>query len=525
MAFPYISLAQVAKTPIKWRGNPLLGNFTPPERLQLKQRRQLQFLLYQGGFTQLGRHYDLGRISRHVQQEQLFRNTVPMSDYNAMYNEWWHRSHQHDESSVTWPGHTPYYALSSGTSQAASKYIPVTTDMLKAMRRGSKRLFVSTMRMPELPIQHFAKKVLMVGSCTHIEREGVHFTGDLSGIIGANSPAWMAPYYLPNRQISDMPDWGQRIEAIVKHAPHWDVGSIVGNPAWVLMIFEQLIARYGLDHVHQMWKNLNLYIHSGVFFEPYRANFEAMLGRKITTLDSYLASEGFFGYQPFAQPGYMQLMGDSGIFFEFIPFNEQNFDDEGNLKSRFPETHTISEIHAKQPYAMVITTVSGAWRYLLGDVVQFSDTRLGRFQIVGRTKQSLSVCGEHLSIDNLNMAVQAVQQATGTAIGEFCVAGLPLGTGWKHQWWISTPNAQADPQHIATALDKALSQLNDDYATERRYSLHQVQVDIIPQQCFFDWLQQRGKMNGQARVLKGEQLRDFSAFLASRKLNSHLTLS
>jgi GH3 auxin-responsive promoter len=519
MAFPYLSLTRVTKPQLNWRGTPFLGQRNYAGLLLQKQRKQLQFLLYQGGFTQLGQQYGLARLSQHVQQEHLFRSQVPVSDYNAMYNEWWHRAYQHDAANITWPGHTPYYALSSGTSQAASKYIPVTHDMLRAMRRGSRRLFITTMRMPELPIQHFTKKVLMVGSCTHIQRESDHYTGDLSGIIGANSPAWLAPYYLPNRQISDMPDWGQRIDAIVQQAPHWDVGTIVGNPAWVLMIFEQILERYGLEHIHQMWKNLNLYIHSGVFFEPYRPNFEAMLGRRITTLDSYLASEGFFGFQPTAQPGHMQLMGDCGVFFEFIPFNEQNFDDEGNLKSRYPETHILSEIQPNQPYAMVITTVSGAWRYLLGDVVQFTDVRSSRFQITGRTKQSLSVCGEHLSIDNLSMAIQQVQQETGIAIGEFSVAGLPSGTGWKHQWWISTAAAHADANQLAVALDQALCRLNDDYATERRYSLHHVDVSLVPRQYFFDWLQQRGKMNGQAkipRVLKGDQLRDFQAFLHAR---------
>jgi GH3 auxin-responsive promoter len=455
-------------------------------------------------------------MSRHVQQEELFRSRVPVSDYNMMYDEWWHLAHQQHQPDMTWPGKVPYYALSSGTSQASSKYIPVTKDMLAAMRRGSQRLFMSCMRMPEIPIQHFTKKVLMVGSSTQLKTENGHITGDLSGIIGANSPLWLAPYYLPTQKISDMPDWGDRIEAIVEQAPKWDIGTIVGNPTWVLMIFEQMKERYGLDHIHQMWSNLNVYVHSGVFFEPYRANFEAMLGRKVVTIDSYLASEGFMGFQPTARTGQMRVLDDCGIYFEFVPFDGSNFNDEGNLISRFPQTYNLSEVEPNQPYAIVITTVAGAWRYLLGDVVQFTDTDRKHWKLVGRTKQSLSVCGEHLSIDNLNAAVQRVQQQLDIQIGEFCVAGLPHGTGWQHQWWVSILNGHADPARLAAALDKVLCAVNDDYATERKYALHEVNVQIIPQTRFFEWLSHRGKLNGQAkipRVLKGAQLNDFQEFM------------
>lgn len=212
----------------------------------------------------------------------------------------------------------------------------------------------------------------------------------------------------------------------------------------------------------------------------------------------------------------MRLLTDCGIFYEFIPFNEENFDENGDLRSTQPVSLTLDEVQPFEHYALLISTSAGAWRYLLGDTLRFVDVERFQVQLTGRTKQYLTVCGEHLSIDNLNEAVRRTDKRLQAGIREFMVAGVKSGSRWAHQWYVSLENEQVTPGQFAQIVDEELCRLNDDYTVERKYALQEIRVRIISNDIFLRWLEKRGKMNGQAkipRVLKNTQLIDFESFL------------
>jgi hypothetical protein len=479
------------------------------------QERQLLSLLRKGQFTAFGREFQFTQLLLRQNVQDAFRTSVPAFDYNQLYKDWWSQARLCDTPSVCWPGKIPYYALSSGTSQAASKYIPVTDDILRGMKRASRRMFCD-MATFNLPPDVFSRHMLMVGSSTAIRQEGRHFVGDLSGILGQNRPLWLERYYRPGRHITNLPDWNDRMNHIAEEAPRWDIGFIVGNPMWVQLIFERMLERHRVPTVHHIWPNLTMLVHGGVFFEPYRPSLERCLDRPLVYVDSYMASEGFFGYQDRQDTRDLRLLPDCGVFYEFIPFDEDNFDDEGNMRSAFPKALLLDEVEEGVQYALLISTSAGAWRYLLGDTVQFTNLSRFEYRLTGRTKQFLSVCGEHLSIDNLNHAVEAADAEVDARIREFAVAGLREGSMWAHHWYVSSDNPDLKPEALRDCLDKALAKLNDDYAIERQFALHNIYIDILPQSAFMGWMAQRGKLNGQAkvpRVLKGTQLHDFQQFV------------
>lgn len=495
-----------------------LGAITGRRRLTPFEQQHIQLfrLLNKARNTAFGRYHGFQEALSAPNTFAAFTKQTPATDYQGLYDRWWQQAHLNDLPDICWPGQTPYFALSSGTSQAATKYLPVTEDMMRGMKRGSRRMFFDMARFG-IPDRQYTKQMLMVGSCTRPKQEGQHFTGDLSGILGLNRPIWLEPYYRPGRDITDLPEWSDRIERIAAEAPGWDIGFAVSNPMWLQLIFERIIEQHGLRHIHEIWPDFSVFVHGGVFFEPYKASFEKLLGRPVQYVDSYMASEGFFAYQN--QPGRrdMQLLTDCGIFFEFVPFNGVNFDENGDLRSSQPRSLTLAEVRPFENYALLISTNAGAWRYLLGDTVQFTDTEQCLIQLTGRTKQYLSVCGEHLSIDNLNEAVRRTDSKLRAGIREFSVAGVKTGARWAHQWYVAVENPQVTPEQFAQSVDEELCRLNDDYATERRYALQEIRVQFLPNETFLNWLEKRGKMNGQAkipRVLKSGQLADFEAFLS-----------
>lgn len=478
-----------------------------------QQKRTLLRLLSEASETAFGEHYHFQKILRQTDPVRAFQERVPIHDYNSMYDQWWSRSRQ-DEPDVCWPGLIPWFALSSGTSNAASKYIPVTTDIIRSMKKVSRRLFCDMVHF-NLPADLFTKQMLMVGSCTNLTVEGNHWVGDMSGIIGLNRPFWLKKYYRPEREVTQMPEWEERIERIAEQAPGWDIGFIVGNVAWVQMIFERILERHNLNHIHEIWPNFALLVHGGIFFEPYRQTFEQLLGQPVQYVDSYMASEGFIAYQPGPDSRLLRLVTDAGIFYEFVPFNEQNFDDNGDLH---PDAKAVglADVIPGQQYALLMSTDAGAWRYLLGDTIQFDDVKQGTFKVSGRVKHYLSVVGEHLSIDNMNTAIRQVDLKLNAGIKEFTVAAVQNGSHWAHQWYVSADNPALNAEQFAAQLDAQLMEINDDYRVERRYALKDVRVELLPHSVFYGWLEAQGKLNGQAkvpRVLKGAIQKNWESYL------------
>lgn len=479
-----------------------------------QQKFQLRRLLLEARDTAIGREYGFHDILTTRDLVGAFQKNVPLHDYDRIYDNWWSRARE-DEADVVWPGMIPWFAVSSGTSGAASKYIPVTPDMIRAMKKVSRRMFCDLSKF-DVPADQFTRQMLMVGSCTRLTDEGEHQVGDMSGIIGMNRPFWIERYYRPGKHITDLPEWDLRIEKIAEEAPGWDIGFIVGNVAWVQLIFERIIERHGLKHIHEIWPNFRFLTHGGIFFEPYRNTFEQLIGQPVLYMDSYMASEGFIGYQ--TRPGSrdLKLLTDCGLFYEFVPFDEENFDENGDLRPN-AKAIWLEKVEADRDYAILLTTPSGAWRYLLGDTVRFTDLSRMEFRVTGRVKHYLSVVGEHISVDNMNEAIRRTDRDFGAGIKEFTAQAVPHGTHWAHQWYVSADHPEMlNAVQFASALDQHLQEINDDYRVERRYALRDVRVELLPHDFFYRWLDHQGKLNGQAkvpRVLKGAVQQNFEAFL------------
>ncbi len=479
------------------------------------QTQQLKKLLKRAQITSFGEHHKFSEILKSRQMIKEFQKNVPVFDYTKMHNEWWFRSLT-GESFVTWPGKVKYFALSSGTSEASSKYIPVTPDMLKAIKKTSIRQIVSLIYY-DLPKEFYQKGILMLGGSTHLHYNGTYYEGDLSGITAGNIPFWFQHHYKPGKRLSKERDWKTKLNEIVSKAPQWDIGAIVGVPAWLQILMEKIIEKYNVKHIHEIWPNLSVFCHGGVSFSPYVKSFEKLIGKPITYIETYLASEGFIAYQNKPCPtGIMQMVLDGGLFYEFVPFNWENFDLEGNVKDN-PEALTIDQVKEGVDYALLLSTVAGAWRYLIGDVIRFVSVKDYQIQIVGRTKHYLSMCGEHLSVENMNRAVEMLENEYNVGVREFAVAGVPYQSMFAHQWWIGTDDS-IDEQLAAEKIDEYLKILNDDYRVERLEAIRKVDVKVLPVSVFYDYMRSIGKEGAQnkfPRVLKGEKIENWKNYINS----------
>ncbi|MEW6468555.1 MAG: GH3 auxin-responsive promoter family protein [Bacteroidota bacterium] len=499
-----------------------LGTQLPRIRRQNAYKQQigtLRKLLSKAEYTSFGEYYNFSRILNDKEVVKAFQHSVPTHDYNSIFKSWWYRS-LNGESYVCWPGRVKYFALSSGTSEASSKYIPVTREMLKAIQKTSIRQILTQGHF-DLPEEHYEKGILMLGGSTHLNYNGTYFEGDLSGITTSNIPFWFQHFYKPGRRISKERDWNSKLDEIARNAKNWDISIICGVPAWVQILLEKITAEYNLKTIHDIWPNLRVYVHGGVSLAPYKKGFDKLLARPIIYLETYLASEGFIAYQSRPDTEGMRLVTDNGIFFEFVPFTGRNFDADGNMVKQ-PETLTIHEVEENTEYALLLSTCAGAWRYLIGDTIRFTSLEHTEIIITGRTKQFLSLCGEHLSQDNMNRAVEMVSEELNIDIKEFTVAGIPHGTLFAHKWFIGTDD-KVDAKRIAEKIDEKLKVLNDDYRVERSAALKEVIAEVYPVRFFYDWMRTHGKEGGQnkfPRVIKNARLEDWEKFLSENKLSA-----
>ena len=486
------------------------------------QKNQLKKLLLKAKDTEIGRKYNFHSVLKAFRESdgafyEVYKSQVPIYDYDSIHEEFWIKLLS-GKKNITWPGAVKYFALSSGTSGAASKYIPITKAMVNAIRRTGVRQILSLSKY-DLPDSLFTKGILMLGGSTDLEFNGTYFSGDLSGITAGKLPIWLQRFYKPGKKISRNRNWGDKLDQIVERAQDWDIGIIVGVPAWLQILIEKIIERYKVKHIHEIWPNLQIFVHGGVSFEPYRKGFESLLGRPLIYIETYLASEGFLAFQALPNRKSMRLVLNNGIFHEFIPFTEANFDEEGNVK-KDAQTLKIDDVEEGKDYALLISTCSGAWRYLIGDVVRFVSKAESEIIITGRTKQFLSLCGEHLSVDNMNKAIELVADEFGIRVKEFTVLGEPFENLFAHHWYIGADDV-ISAEMLTDSIDQYLKALNDDYAVERNHALKRVKVSVLPAAVFYDWMRSQGKEGGQnkfPRVLKGERAQRWKEFLAKKLL-------
>ncbi len=497
-------------------------DFTSPFDLQ---KTELRKMIIAARNTQFGKAYDfqllLSKLKSTDSKEfyQTLKENIPIHTYDKMYEDWWHKLLE-GEQDVTWPGKIKYFALSSGTSGSASKHIPVSLQMVNAIQKTSVRQILSLSRYEGLPSKVFEGGTLMVGGSTDLNDNGNYAEGDLSGITTSRIPYWFQRFYKPGKAISRKKDWEEKLEQMTLKAKDWNITIIAGVPAWIQILLEKIIKHYDVQHIHEIWPNFEIYVHGGVAFEPYQSSFEKLLGRKINYINTYLASEGFIAFQANQGVNSMRLVLNNGIFYEFVPFNDTNFDEDGNLKPDVT-TYMIDEVEEGIDYALLISTFSGAWRYLIGDTIQFVSKQDSEIIITGRTKHFLSLCGEHLSVDNMNKALVDVSLDMGFTMKEFTVAGVSHESLFAHHWYIGTDDT-ANTIELKQKLDARLKELNDDYAVERIAALKDIQVKILPTRVFIEYMEEIGKVGGQnkfPRVLKGDKLRSWLNYLEEKNLN------
>jgi hypothetical protein len=479
------------------------------------QKKQLIHLLRRAQFTAFGERFNFDEILSDQDVIQSFKEKVPVFDYSSMYKNWWYRA-LNGEAYVSWPGRVKYFALSSGTSESSSKHIPVTSEMLSSIKRASVRQLVSASKY-KFPVQFYEKGILMIGGSTHLQYNGTYYAGDLSGITTANIPFWFQHFYKPGKRISKAPDWETKLRDMVRKAPSWDIGVIVGVPAWVQILIERIIKTYKVKTIHDIWPNLTVYVHSGVSFAPYVKTFEKLFGKPMLYSESYLASEGYIAYQNGFETKTMQLIVDNGIYYEFIPFNDDNFDSEGNMVEK-PQTFTLHEVESNKEYALLMSTNAGAWRYLIGDTIKFTNVERCEIIITGRTKHYLSICGEHLSQENMNRAIEMLQEEFDIEVPEFTVAGIRYQSLFAHKWYLGTDNI-IDPEIAAKKIDEYLCLLNDDYMVERMEAIKAIFVEVLPVKTFYDYMKELGKegsANKFPRVVKGQRHDEWEAWINKR---------
>jgi hypothetical protein len=462
--------------------------------------------------TSFGTYYKFGEYVNSKQLYSLFQKHVPIQDYDELYEKWLFRTLK-GEKDVTWTGRIRHFALSSGTTGSPSKRLPVSFSMIRSFKRVSMSQ-ISTLHQLDLPVDFYQAQILPVGGSTDLVRKENHFEGDLSGILRKYAPIIASPFTKPEKKISKVPDWPTKLKLMVEKAPEWNIGIIAGVPSWCILLMEKIIEYHQVDSIHDVWPNLHVYAHGGVFMDPYIDRLNRVLGRKIHLIDTYLASEGYFAYQTDPNIKSMQLLLDKGIFFEFVPFNGDYFDLEGELIDKHV-AFTIDEVQPGMDYAIVVSTNAGLWRYLIGDLVRFTDIERREIVLTGRIKQFLSLCGEHLSLGNINAAIQEVCEAEKIEITEYTL--LAKENELQHDWYLGTNNA-IDAEKIMQLIDEAICRLNDDYRCSRSINLKKPSVTVLSPTVFYSYLQSKGKSGAQfkfPRVIAKNQREDWMEYVRS----------
>ncbi len=490
---------------------------TPHKSPVRQQEKTLHRLLKKARKTQFGRHYGFDQILADKGEViEKFQSAVPLHDYNTIYNTWWSRT-LHGEANIAWPGRVKYFALSSGTSEATSKHIPITHDMLDSLRTSALRLF-STLPTFDLPEKVYTKSWLAIGGTSRLEKIEGHYEGYLSGINARKRPFWSRAFYKPGSRIASIVDFDERAEQISNLAPNWDVGLIVGIPHWIQITMEKILKRHRISSLKEIWPNLECFVSGGVDPAPYRNYIEELAGKPLAFINTYLASEGFIAFQNDPSREDLQLLLNTGIFYEFIPYRPDFFDAKGNIIGS-PPVYKLGSVREGIDYALILTTCSGAWRYHLGDIVRFTDTQEGRIKITGRTKYYLNLCTEHLTSDNMSAAMSRTEDELEMQIPEFMIAGIRSDNRFIHHWYVGT-SRKIDAEDLREVLDRNLKEVNDDYKSEREGVL-EIELEVIPVEKFYQWQMKhpsRKEGVGQTkipRILDEDRHTQWKDFLAS----------
>jgi hypothetical protein len=465
------------------------------------QQEWFENLLENGRLTSFGKEHGFDKI-RTVAD---FKKAVPVRTYEE-FKPYIDRLRD-GENEVLWPGKVKWFAKSSGTTGDRSKYIPVTKEALEDCHYacGKDLLALYCSQYPEARL--YSGKHLVLGGSSKISEIGDDcYTGDLSAIIIQNLPLWVELKRTPARDIALMDNWEEKIERLAQSTIHEDVSILAGVPSWTLVLLKRILEITGKTNIRDVWPNLELFMHGGVSFKPYRAQFEALIqGPGMHYFETYNASEGFFGIQDRLEADDMLLMLDYGIYYEFMPMEE--------LGQEFPKTLELREIELDTNYALIISTNGGLWRYLVGDTIRFTSRNPYRIQVSGRTKLFINAFGEELIIENAEDAMQAACDLTGALVTDYTAGPVYMNAnkGGSHEWLIEFEKPPADLVQFTEALDNKLKELNSDYEAKRtaNLSLGDPLVQELPSGTFYAWMKSRGKLGGQHKVPRLSNSRDY----------------
>ena len=455
------------------------------------QREVLQDIVTTAQYTQFGHQYQFSKLF----SVRDFKATVPIHEYDDI-KPFIERMMEGEEN-ILWPTPVKWFAKSSGTTSDKSKFIPVSEESMKdGHYQASKD--VLTLYYNNFPASDLLTgKGLVIGGShkVHQHNEEIQF-GDLSAVLMQNAPFWANWIRTPELSVLLMDEWESKIEKLAETTVKENVTSISGVPTWCLVLFRRILEATGKNTIAEVWPQLELYLHGGVSFVPYREQFEAVIGKKINYLEMYNASEGFFAAQDKPGEEGMLLFVDHGIFYEFMPMEEYG--------KKFPATVGLNKVELNKNYAIIISTNGGLWRYLVGDTVQFTSLNPYRIKVSGRIKHYINAFGEELIIDNTDKAIAIACEQTGAVVNDYSAAPIYFthtNTG-AHEWLIEFEIPPSGLSDFVYELDEALKNLNSDYEAKRykNIALRLPFVKPVPKGTFTNWLQQNGKLGGQHKV-------------------------
>lgn len=513
-------LDHVLAAAVQWRSMPRLARIR--ERPLEVQAHLLRHLQSRAQGTQWGQRYGF----KEGMSAAEFGRRVPINTYEQLYPEI--EKVLRGQPDVLWPGCPQWFAKSSGTTNARSKYLPVTAEALQQChyRAGRDMLALATHFYPQERL--VAGKTLSLGG-THganpfRPNEPASRAGDVSAVIMQQLPWWAEQMRTPPLKLALLDEWEEKIERIAAHVLTQDVRTLAGVPTWMIVLLRRVVALAGADNITEVWPRLRLFLHGAVAFGPYRELFRQMIpDQRMRYLEIYNASEGYFAVQDQPDSEDLLLLLDHGIYYEFLPADQWD--------AAEPRAVPLAEVELNRQYALVISTNAGLWRYLVGDTVRFTSLAPYRLRITGRTKHFLNAFGEELVIENAELAIAAASRATGEAVRDFTAAPVwfradAASSRGGHQWVVEFASATARPDlnQFGTVLDATLCEVNSDYAAKRHRSLALAppQVHAVPQGTFEAWLASQGKLGGQHKVPRLLNTREvLEAVLAAAKPKAH----
>jgi hypothetical protein len=465
------------------------------------QKKVLYGLIAKASNTEWGKKYNYSSIS----SLKDFQARISVQTYEELIP--FVERLRKGECNLLWPGETKWFAKSSGTTSTKSKFIPLSPESLRDCHyRGARDMIVVyTCNNPETKI--FNGKSLILGGSHQINNfSNKSLSGDLSAILIENAPMWVDLIRTPKRKVALLKDFEEKLNLITRFTVNENVTNISGVPSWYLVLVKQILAHTGKKHLREVWPNLEVFFHGGISFVPYREQFLNFIpGEGMNYMESYNASEGFFGLQDDPSTKDMLLMLDLGVFYEFIPVDK--------IKSDSLPAYTIGEVETGINYAIVISTNGGLWRYMIGDTIIFTNLKPYKFKISGRTKEFINAFGEEVISDNAEKALESACKATGALIAEYTAGPVFIEADSKgsHEWIIEFEKEPADLSDFANLLDEALKSVNSDYEAKRFKDLNLIKpvVRAVPCGTFYNWMRKKNKLGGQNKVPRLSNTREY----------------